>query len=479
MGIGSVFIVGAGPGGWDLISVRGWRALHSADVVIVDHLLPDDFLEQLGIAADCVIVERLAGGACRLSQDEINECLAQHALAGRRVVRLKGGDPFVFGRGSEEAQYLASQGIPYEVIPGQSSCIAALTAADIPITRHGQGRSFAVATARLAGGGAQDHFPRADTLVVMMGVGVLSEVVRSLIEQGWANGTPAAIVERGTTTWERRTVAALSTLTEAAREANVGAPALIVVGDAAAAVAEGRSAAGGTERKRILFTGLDPTSFRTLGDLIHWPALKIVADEKGLAQFPAVLNELGSGGFDVVIFTSKVGVASFFHGLERRRLDARSLSSAQVIAAGAGTELRLRECGIRADATPAEAGSDGILSIAGDLAGRTVLVVQGSHAPRFLCEKLAERGSAVTRLSLHRVVPHPELGRPLPEHDIIYFVSPSGVRAYRESYGSPAFQREVWCIGRVTQAELARCGVQGKVVSPHVSKDASAPQPVD
>ena len=467
MGLGEVHIVGAGPGAADLISLRALRALRRADVIIADRLLPRTFLEELGISESGRRVEWLGEAGDRPSQKEINRRMERHAAAGRRVVRLKGGDPCVFGRGGDEAAHLARAGVPFEIVPGQSSCIAAPTAAGVSVTTHAEGRSFAVTTARVEGGGLQERFPRADTLVIMMGVSALPETVDRLIRDGWPPDTPTAVIERGATIWERRVFGSLRDLPELAGRRHVEAPAVIVVGHAAR-----RDAA--VPRRRLLFTGLDPTRFRTLGDLIHWPALRITPDPDGHARAERVGDALAGGRYSVVVFTSKVGVASFFAALDDHGRDARALAGARIVAAGAGTEERLLEFGLRADASPVEGGSDGILSVAGLLASQTVLVVQGSHAPRSLVERMTQAGADVTRLSLHRVVPHPGLGRPLPEHDVVYFVSPSGVRAFAEAYGEGAFEQEIWCIGAVTLAEVNRLGFQGKVVSPHVPQNTYA-----
>jgi uroporphyrin-III C-methyltransferase/precorrin-2 dehydrogenase/sirohydrochlorin ferrochelatase len=232
-GTGRVSIVGAGPGAPDLISLRGYRALRTAEVVLIDRLLAPTFLDQLGIPATDKTVEWLGDNRPTWSQAQINERLVLHARGGRHVVRLKGGDPFVFGRGDAEIEHLDEQGIAWEVIPGCTSATAVLTAAGFPLTRHARGRSFAVATARVAGGGLPDAFPKADSLVILMGVGVLAPVVRRLLADGWPLETPAALVERGTLPGERRVTGPLSDLASLAARAGAASPALIVIGEGA------------------------------------------------------------------------------------------------------------------------------------------------------------------------------------------------------------------------------------------------------
>jgi uroporphyrinogen III methyltransferase/synthase len=466
VGIGKVYIVGGGPGAADLITVRGLRALRRADLIVCDRLLPEEFLDGLGLPAEGQEVVRREAGD---SQQELNELVADAALRGRCVARLKGGDPFVFGRGEEELAALSARGIPWEAVPGLSSAVAAPALAGLPLTRRGTGRSFAVATARTRGGGELEAFPRADTLVVLMGVAVLEGVVARLLADGWPAEEPAAVIERAAQPWERRAHGELAGIAEAAVAAHVGPPAVLVVG-------EGARSDGATQRPRVLFTGLDPTNFRHLGDLLHWPALRVAPDPDGARALPAAAARLAEGAFSRIVFTSKVGVASFFEALAGRGMDARALAGARIVAAGAGTALRLRAFGIGADAVPTAAGARGILEVLGDVAGREVLLVQGTHAPGGLEREIVRRGGRVTRLALHKVEPHPGLGRPLPEHEVAYFVSPSGVRAYCGAYGPEAFRRDVWCIGEVTLTEVRKFGFNGKVVDPHdVSQHTHAP----
>ena len=230
---GFVHLVGAGPGAADLVTVRGMRALFASDVVLIDALLPQSFLDDLGIPPADRNVVHLVRGERRWDQDRINKFMADEAAQGLTVVRLKGGDPGVFGHFTEEAEYLSARGIPWDVIPGLSVCTAAPTACGMPLTRRGRGRSFAVATARIEGGGLVSDFPVADSLVVYMGAASLDQIVASLLVGGWACATPAAIIEAATTPAQRVTRATLETIPSAARCASVRSPAILVIGVAA------------------------------------------------------------------------------------------------------------------------------------------------------------------------------------------------------------------------------------------------------
>lgn len=468
MGTGKVYIIGAGPGAGDLLTLRGRKALCQADVILCDYLLPQSFLDEAGLPIAEKTIEWLPPGKAGKDQDRINQLMRDTALQGKIVARLKNGDPFVFGRGNEEVDYLARHGIAVEIIPGLSACTAVLTAAGLPLTNRQVGRSFAVVTARCAGGGVNDDYPHADSLVIFMGVSVLDNLVSQLLRHGWPTETPAAILERVTLPWERRVAAQLAKIATVARAKDMASPAVLVVGAAASRDRNFQS------RPRILFTGLDPSNFRTLGDLLHWPALQVEPEPAGVKALPEILQRLKLGEFHYAVFTSKLGVRAFFTSLEEHHLDTRILSGLKIVTAGAGTAMKLQEYGLRPDTVAQEPGSEGILKTIGELHGKAVLLVQGTHAPQGLELALRERGATLTRLALHRVVPHPELGRPLPDHDVIYFVSPSGVRAYWDTYGEAAFQSEAWCIGEVTLAALDKLGIKGKVVDPHASAHENA-----
>jgi uroporphyrin-III C-methyltransferase len=236
---GCVALVGAGPGDPGLMTVRGLAALRQAEVVVYDRLVDPRLLDEAPASALRVFVGK-ASGAHTLPQEDINTLLVAHARRGRRVVRLKGGDPYVFGRGAEEAGALAAAGIPFEVVPGVSSALAAPAAAGIPLTHRAVASSFAVVTGhedeRRAS--ARVDWSRlgtaVDTLVILMGLENLPRIARSLIDAGRAADTPVALVERGTTTAQRVVVGRLDSIAALAVSAGVRSPAVIVVGDVVA-----------------------------------------------------------------------------------------------------------------------------------------------------------------------------------------------------------------------------------------------------
>ncbi|MFE5339612.1 uroporphyrinogen-III C-methyltransferase [Isoptericola sp. NPDC056578] len=239
---GRVTLVGAGPGAADLLTYRAWRALTTADVVVADRLVPREVLDDLGPGVEVVDVGKTPGRHT-LPQEEIDALIVARALAGQRVVRLKGGDPFVFGRGGEEVAACRAAGVPVEVVPGVSSALAAPALAGVPLTHRGTTTAFHVVTGHTRDGGAGGDVldevsvacvtSRAATLVVLMGVAALPGIVARLLDAGAAPGTPVAIVERGSLPDQRVTRVALDLAAKRAEEVGVRAPAVVVIGDVA------------------------------------------------------------------------------------------------------------------------------------------------------------------------------------------------------------------------------------------------------
>ena len=233
MRTGKVYLVGAGPGDPGLITVRGLQLLHSAQVIVYDQLVNLELLEETPSAAIRIFVGKQAGRHC-IAQEEINRILIDHARLGYEVVRLKGGDPFVFGRGGEEAEALAEAEIPFEIVPGVSSAVAVPAYAGIPVTHRKFASSFAVVTGHEArkGKSAVDWGKLAtavDTLVILMGLHNLPAIVAKLIAHGRSPETPAAVIRRGTTNGQETMIGTLADIVE--KSASLKAPTLIVVGE--------------------------------------------------------------------------------------------------------------------------------------------------------------------------------------------------------------------------------------------------------
>jgi uroporphyrin-III C-methyltransferase len=450
MSIGRAAIIGAGPGAPDLLTIRARRLIERADLVIMDALLPDDFLDRAGVDTSGKEIVNLGEGAKRPSQDDINEMLIHAARAGRHAARLKCGDPFVFGRGGEEIDYLTERGVQVEVVPGLSAALAAPAAAGIPLTFRGEGRSFAVVTARVTGGAVARDFPKADNLVVLMAAEALPQVAERLAASGWGADTPAAVIERSGQPWERRVYGTLERIAGLAARASVAPPAILVVGPAVL-----RRAA----RSTVLFTGTDPDRFRHLGDLLHWPALKAETRPEAAGRLAEAARGLAARRYRLVLFAGRETLDPFLNALAAAGLDARSLAGARIAVAGGGAAERLDERGIRADCR------DGDDPLAGLPQGGRALAVEGFHAPRPLMRRLRDR-MEIDHIKIFHLVPHPELGRPLPDHDAVLFVSPSAVRSFRAAYGEAAFTRPAWCLGPDTRAALGAAVRNALMIKP-------------
>jgi uroporphyrin-III C-methyltransferase/precorrin-2 dehydrogenase/sirohydrochlorin ferrochelatase len=252
VGTPGVALVGGGPGDPDLITVRGRRLLAEADVVVADRLGPRDLLDELPPHVEVIDAAKIPYGRA-MAQEAINAALVEHAKAGRAVVRLKGGDPYVFGRGMEEAEALAREGIPVTVVPGISSAISVPAAAGVPVTHRGVAHEFTVVSGHVAPEDARSLVDWAalarlrGTLVVLMGVERVASIARALVEHGRPADTPVAVVQEGTTAAQRRVDATLATVGQRVAEEGVRPPAVIVIGEVVAvggAVAELARAAG-------------------------------------------------------------------------------------------------------------------------------------------------------------------------------------------------------------------------------------------
>jgi uroporphyrin-III C-methyltransferase len=227
---GTVYLVGAGPGDPRLLTVRALDLLRRADVVLHDHLVSTEILEECGRRARRINVGKVGHGP-QADQAAIEGQMIALAQSGHGVVRLKGGDPFLFGRGAEEACALRAAGIPFEIIPGVSAALAAPAYAGIPLTARGVAASVAIVTGHCAHSGAPSEIPLADTIVVLMGVAQAAAIRDRLLDAGRGPDTPAAVIEWGTCANQRITVAALATLPDAIARERVQAPAVIVIGD--------------------------------------------------------------------------------------------------------------------------------------------------------------------------------------------------------------------------------------------------------
>ena len=401
----TVYLVGAGPGDPDLLTLRGAEVLRRADVVVHDRLVAPALLDLAPAGAERVYAGK-APGRNEMSQDEINALLVERGRGGHAVVRLKGGDPFVFGRGGEEAEALAAAGVPFEVVPGISSAIGAPAYAGIPVTHRGASTHFTVVTghedptkestdvdwAALAAAGG--------TLVILMGAGRIGEIADRLVAAGLAPETPVAAVRNGTRADQRTTRATLDTVADA----GVQAPVAIVVGEVA------RLDLAWFESRPLFGRSVVVTRAREQASELRRRLEALgaeVVELPGITIEPIRFDVPDLNRYGWLVFTSVNGVAAFFdRGLAPAGLDARALAGLRVAAIGPGTAAALAERGLRADLIPERFVAESLLDAfpSPTAAGERVLVARAEQARDVLPAGLSERGYGVDVLPVYRTV---------------------------------------------------------------------------
>ncbi|MFQ5430459.1 MAG: uroporphyrinogen-III C-methyltransferase [Phycisphaerae bacterium] len=371
---GLVQLVGAGPGDPGLITVRGRDCLRAADVVLYDRLIPFELLAETRDEAVLIDVGK-APGCAPLSQETINERIIEHARRGRNVVRLKGGDPFVFGRGGEELDACRAAGIDCVVVPGVTSAVAVPASAGIPLTRRGTARAFAVITGHVEdefGAPAHDYEALAhiDTIVILMGHARLRAIAGALIAAGRDPETPAAMIASGTTPRRFVVSATLATLADEADRAELLPPAITVIGETAARAEPnlGIPTSAPTHRplegRRVVVTQSTSTSgelnhrlIEAGAGVVHCPLICIHYPESG-RDFQQAIERLPH--MDCTVFTSIHGVRGFWKGLRSLGRDARALGPCQIAALGRGTARELERYGLMVDLIPESATAESL-----------------------------------------------------------------------------------------------------------------------
>jgi uroporphyrinogen III methyltransferase / synthase len=473
---GVVYLVGAGPGDPGLMTVRSLELIASAETIFYDRLIPPGALDGARKDAERVYVGKQPG-VPSVPQEEIGERMIESARAGKSVVRLKGGDPFVFGRGGEEGEALRAAGIEFEVVPGVTAGVAATAYAGIPVTHRDDASAVAFVT------GHEDphkeessidwpalaRFP--GTLVFYMGVKRLAQNAESLIAAGRDPAEPAAAIERGTWPGQRTVAATLGTIAEEVEREAVKAPALIVVGK----VARRREELAWLERRplhgrRVVVTraraqasGLAAT-LRGLGaEVVELPAIRIESriDRDEVRKIAGAL-----GAYELVCLTSPNGVRLLFEAMEAAGLDARALAGVTVAAIGPGTARVLAERGVLADVVPERFVAEGLIEALEDeeVAGARVLIARAAEARDILPDALRERGAEVDVVALYETV------RELPGEaeieaaqsaDYVTFTSSSTVTNLTEALGDrfPKGARIV-SIGPITSETVRNRGLE-------------------
>lgn len=480
-----VALVGAGPGDPGLLTIRGRDLLKSADVVVYDRLVDAEVLGHVRPDAELIDVGKIPGDGGR-RQAEINDLLVAQARAGRRVVRLKGGDPFVFGRGGEEAAWLAEHGIAFEIVPGVTSAIAAPAYAGIPLTHRDVASSFTVVTAsespdkpdssiawdKLAQGGG--------TLVVLMGWRNLAGVADTLIRHGRRPDTPAAVVQWGTEPFQRTVVGTLSDIDGRARDAGLSAPVVVIVGDV---VSLRQTLRWFDDRplfgKRVLVTRTRTQAGR-LSRLLRERGAQAIElptiDIRPLPDYGSLDRALGRlSDYAWVVFTSANAVEAVFARLAAMALDTRAFGKVRVAAIGPATVEALASRGLVADLMLDVFTSNAIVdAMRGRLSpGARVLLPRADIAPDSLREGLSVNGAKVDDVTAYRTVAPATTGDRLGSIlaagiEVATFTSSSTVRNLLSALNGKADRisgATIACIGPVTAGTAREMGLKVDIVA--------------
>jgi uroporphyrinogen III methyltransferase / synthase len=485
--VGRVYLVGAGPGDPGLLTARALELIAAADVILYDRLIPAAALDGARVEAEVLFVGK-EGGGTSVPQEETEALMRARAHAGLSVVRLKGGDPFVFGRGGEEALALRKAGIPYEVVPGITAGVAAAAYAGIPVTHRGISSAVALITGHedpdkdetAIDWPALAAFP--GTLVFYMGVRQLARIAESLIAAGRPASEPVAIVERGTLPGQRTVTGTLATIADIASVENLRAPSITVVGPVAGLAEQlewlpPRPLRGQTvavTRARAQSSGLARRLNELGASVVQAPSIRIEPIEGPAPDLSP---------YDLVCFTSPNAVNALFERLSRGPApaqettpagarDARAFAGARVAAIGPGTTRALAEHGLIADIVPERFVAEALIEALADGPAERALVARAKEARDVLPDALSARGAQVDVLDLYETLAEPLSPRALAaarEADYITFTSSSTVRFFLDAAGGAAgFSPEtrIVSIGPITSETLREHGLE-----PHIEAE--------
>jgi uroporphyrinogen III methyltransferase/synthase len=475
---GKVYIVGAGPGDTGLMTLKGIDCLREADVVIYDYLVSKDLLKYAKSDARFIYAGK-QGGAHTLSQWQINDLLVKEAKAGNVVARLKGGDPFIFGRGGEEAEKLVANKISFEIVPGVTSAIAVPAYAGIPLTHRGLTSTVAFVT------GHEDPtkeksdinwsaLSRIGTLVFLMGVKNIEKIVRELKDNGRSPKTPAALIRWGTTPRQKILEGTLADIVNLAKDRKFVPPAILIVGEVVAL----RDRLQWFDSKPLFGKGVVITRPEKQADdlaqllikegatPIHFPTIKIVPP-LSWRELDKAIKKLDD--YDWLIFTSANGVAYFFERLSAKGKDIRDLKGIKICCIGPATARQVQDKGIRVDLIPGEFISEGILKSFArkKLKGKKILLARAAEARDVLPEGLKKLGARVDVATAYVTVTSGRKKNELEDLfyenqvDVITFTSSSTVNNFRKIMGSGFRLPEgvkIASIGPVTAATARKAG---------------------
>ena len=487
MAKGMVYLIGAGPGAPGLITLKAIECIKEADVVVYDYLANKRFLEYAGKRAEIIYVGK-QGGAHTLPQDEINKLIIKKAQKGKIIARLKGGDPFIFGRGGEEAEEIIQAGIPYEVIPGVTAGVAAAAYAGIPLTH----RDFTTTVAFITGHedpAKEDSNIYWDkistgigTLVFYMGIGNLEPNMKKLIENGRSPDTPVALIRWGTTSNQETIIGTIKDIAEKAKQANFKAPAITVVGG----VVSLRDKLRWFDKKPLFGKKIIVTRSREQAsdfsvllekygaEPIEFPTIETVPP-KDWKEIDRAIKNLPK--YDWAIFTSINGVKYFVERLKKQGKDIRELKGIKICAIGPATAKAIEDLGIKVDLLPKEYRAESIITGLGKtkIKGRRFLLPRALKAREVLPEEIKRLGGKVDVVTAYRTVQPKEktdeIRKMLREKrvDVVTFTSSSTVENFvnmfkRNEVPGILNGTRVACIGPITKDTATKLGIKTDIM---------------
>ena len=488
--IGKAWIAGAGPGDAGLLTVRTAELMRTADVIVYDALISAEILSHIPLTTETIYVGKHSGNH-PVPQDEINRILVREAKKGKNVLRLKGGDPFVFGRGGEELELLAEEGIDFEVIPGVTSSVAVPAYAGIPVTHRDYTSSFHVITGHAKKDGTlhidfESLVKLNGTLVFLMSLSSMEMILKGLMNAGMDPEMPAAVLEKGTTAGQRRVVATVSTLKEESDRAGIGTPAMVIVGRVCTLAdklhwAEDRPLGG----RQFLLTrprqnmSVLADKLRKLGaQVIEMPAIRTEPIRSNERLGTALREFAEAGGEGWLVFTSPIGVDVFWEQLQEQKMDVRNIfcgrTEVKTAAIGTATAKALLRYGIMADLVPEvySAGELGTKLARTAAEGARILIARAEKGSEELIPPLEEAGLAVEDVALYRTVyeVNPVLREEVEqmidagEIDAVTFTSASTVHGFTEAMGEIDYGKiRAVCIGRQTALAAEQFGMNVEI----------------
>jgi uroporphyrinogen III methyltransferase/synthase len=491
---GTVYLIGAGPGDPGLLTLRGREILSKADAIVYDALINPQLLKWARPGTQKIFVGKRGRHHVK-EQEEINTILARLALRVRVVARLKGGDPFMFARGGEEAAFLANAGIPFEIIPGVTSALGAAAYAGIPLT-HRRFNSMVTFVTGFEGHGKRaapvewSRISREGTLVIFMGLGRLPGIIKRLRRHSWSPEIPAAAIEWGTMPQQRVIEGTLATIAGRVHTANLSSPVLVIIGK----VVSLRNVLRWFDRRpldgrTIVITraATQAASFSRLlselgAEVIAFPTIRI-APPRNWGPVHKAIHEIK--GYDWLLFTSVNGVEMFFEQLKSQGGSIHDLKGIRIGAIGPKTSASLKELGLKVAVCPDEFRAEALADVLGPVKGQRILLARAEKAREILPQILERRGAKVTVVTVYRTLRLNRLAPTLKkrlftgEVDAVTFTSSSTVHGFMEHFTTRERQRlfkhtQAAAIGPITAGTLRDYGVRATILAKPYTTEALA-----